>query len=127
METKQVLKEVDALKRLAVLEPEAINNKTLTIKKAKMQALRITKNAEAYKKKVEIQAEIEAQIIQDNANARLEVAKNKSAAMITENEAEMENQEAMAGERAQKQRMKMLDSLKGMGYNSKVVLAGNTG
>jgi len=50
--------------------------------RSKAQAITILKEAESYKEQQEIIADTEAKIIRENAEARLEVAKSKSAALI---------------------------------------------
>lgn len=59
----------------------------------------IIKESDAYKMQQEIIADTEAQIIRENAQSRLEVAKQKSAALIKEADAESSNADHMQPQR----------------------------
>jgi hypothetical protein len=72
---------------------------------------KVTKEAEAYKIKCMIEADQKAAIIRENAQARLEVAKNKSEALIKEASAEEKSSANMEGLRRHAEKMKLAGSL----------------
>ena len=79
--------------------------------RSKAQAITILKEAESYKEQQEIIADTEAKIIRENAEARLEVAKSKSAALIKEASAEKNNAQHMQPQRKHTEKMKLTGSM----------------
>jgi hypothetical protein len=77
-ETQQTLKKIAAQKRQACKVIDAENVKHLAEARSQAFRTKVIKEAEAYKEKCQIEADIQAQIIMENADSRLEVAKNKS-------------------------------------------------
>lgn len=66
---------------------------------------KVLMEAEAYKAKCMIEADSKALIIRENAIARLDVAKNKSEALIKEATAEEKAQSSMEGLRRHREKM----------------------
>jgi len=85
------------------------------------------KEAEAYKEKCHIQADIEAQIIRENANTRLEVAKNKSQALIKEAQAEEKASAPMEGMRRHTEKMKLAEGLKNLASKGHMIVSDKNG
>jgi hypothetical protein len=74
-----------------------------------------------------LEADIQSQIITENADARLEVAKNKSQALMKEAAAEGNASAAMEGMRRHKEKMKLAGGLKSLASQGHMVVAGANG
>jgi len=72
------------MKKQACRLIDAENIKALAEARATAFKNKVVKEAEAYKAKCHIEADIQARIIKENAESRLEVAKNKTAALLKE-------------------------------------------
>lgn len=72
-------------------------------------------------------ANTEAEMIRANADARLSVAKDKSALLIKESVAEASAQENMNPMRKHAEKMKLNQALKKMSSNANIVLSGKNG
>jgi vacuolar-type H+-ATPase subunit E/Vma4 len=106
---------------------EASNIKTLAEIRANTKRTKLIKNAESFKEKQTLLANTEAEMIRANANARLSVAKDKSALLIKESVAEANAQENMNPMRKHAEKMKLNDALKTMSKNANIVLSGKNG
>lgn len=65
--------------------------------------------------------------MRSNAAARLEVAKNKSSALIKEANSESSNSAKMEGMRRHTEKMRLAGSLQDVSFNGKMVVAGKNG
>ena len=74
-----------------------------------------------------IESENKAKIIRENAEARLEVAKKKSEALIQEANAEEKAQTNMDGMRRHTEKMKLSSALKNLASNGSMVISGENG
>lgn len=126
-ETDQKVAEINALKRQSTQIIEAQNIKDLAELRANAFKTKVLKEAEAYRIKCKIEAENKAQIIRDNANARLEVAKNKSEALIKEATAEERAQAAMDGLRRHTEKMKLAEGLQKLASSGHMIVSGENG
>lgn len=87
-ESNQIIRQIGALKNQATKILEAENKKNLAKIRSDAAATKITQEAIAHQKQMQILADTQAQIIKQNAETRLEVAKNQSQALIKEVQAE---------------------------------------
>jgi len=87
----------------------------------------VLKEAEAYKVKCFIEAENKAKIIRSNAEARLEVAKNKSEALIKEATAEEKGAASMENIRRHTEKMKLSESLQTLAKQGNMIVSGENG
>lgn len=126
-ETHQIEKSILAHLNQSTKTIEANNIKTLAEKKAQTIRTKLIKNAEAFKEKQTLLANTEAEMIRANANARLSVAKDKSALLIKESVAEANAQENMNPLRKHAEKMKLNQALKTMSSNANIVLSGKNG
>jgi len=111
METAQKLKEIHAAKRASTETIAAENIRTLAEARAQAFETKVIKEAEAYKAKQEILADVQAKIILENAESRLAVAKDKSQALIREASAEEKAAGPMEGMRRHEEKMKLAGSM----------------
>lgn len=106
---------------------EAQNIKDLAELRANAFKTKVLKEAEAYKIKCMIEADNKAKIIRENAQARLDVAKNKSEALIKEAVAEEKAASSMEGVRRHTEKMKLASSLEQLAKNGHMVVSGDNG
>lgn len=85
------------------------------------------KEAEAYAIKMKIEADNEAQIIRNNAQARLNVAKNKSEALIKEATAEEKAASSLEVVRRFEEKMKLAKGLENLARKGHMVISGENG
>ena len=126
-ETQQVLQKIAAQKRQSCKIIDAENIKALAEARSEAFKTKVMKEAEAYKEKCHIQADIEAQIIRENANTRLEVAKNKSQALIKEAQAEEKASAPMEGMRRHTEKMKLAEGLKNLASKGHMIVSDKNG
>lgn len=124
METTQKLKEIAANQRQACRVIAAENIKHLAEIRSQAFEAKVLKEAEAYKTKMHTEADIKAQIIKENAEARLAVAKDKGTAMIKEASAEERAQSGLEGTRRHDEKMKLADSLKNLAADGHMIISG---
>lgn len=89
--------------------------------------MRALKHANAYTDKQHLEADNEAQILRDNASARLAVAKDKTRALIKEAGAESNQQNNMVGQRKHNEKMKLNDALEVLARQGHMVVSGKNG
>jgi len=106
---------------------EAENIKALAEKRATAHKTKVLQEAEAYRQKQTIDADIQAKIILESAEARYNVAKNKSQALIKEATAEEKAAASMEGLRRHTEKMKLAASLEELARNGKMVVSGKNG
>mmetsp|Transcript_4395 Transcript_4395/g.7449 ORF Transcript_4395/g.7449 Transcript_4395/m.7449 type:complete len:384 (-) Transcript_4395:74-1225(-) len=127
METEQIVKKTLALKVQSCKTIDAENIKFLAEARAKAKATTITKQAEAYFEQQKINADNEASIIRENAQARLEVAQGKSEALIKEANAEESHAPNMDQLRKFAEKLKLQEALKKLAQNGHMVISGKNG
>lgn len=127
METKQMQQEIAAQKRQCCKIISAENIKFLAEARSKAYETKVIKEAQAYKERVTIEADNAAQIIREDAQARLDVAKAKSQAWIREAQAEERAAAAMEGMRRHEEKMQLAEAMKDMSKKGNFVLAGKSG
>ena len=86
-----------------------------------------TREAEAYKTKIHALTDNEAEIIKNNAEARLEIVRNKAQALIKEAAAEETNADSVEGIRRHTEQMTLADSFTGIASNGNMVVSGKLG
>jgi len=104
------LREINSLKKKSVAIISAENTLALCKARAKADSIKVLQEAEAYCVKQHAIADNKAQILRSNAATRLEVAKNKSSALIKEANAETNNSSKMEGMRRHKEKMMLASS-----------------
>lgn len=96
--------------------------------KSETIALVALKKAEAYKAEHMAFADNEEAIIRSNAETRLESAKNRCQALITESEAESKNSNKMEGIRRHEEKIGAAEALLITGHNkTNIVISGKQG
>ena len=95
--------------------------------RAEAKATKVTKEAEAYKCEQETLGDTEVAVIQTMAEARLEVAKNRSAALIKEADSELGSSNNMEGMRRHNEKMAMNNALKKLAKKGHMVVSGDNG
>lgn len=126
-ETEQIQQKIKANMNKSVKVIKADNIKHLAESRAKAIGLKVILKAEAYECQVKQQADIDAQTIRENASTRLEVAKNRTAALQKEVAAEVKQQANQDPVRKFNEKVKLQDSLSNIGYGGKMVVAGEQG
>ena len=95
--------------------------------RAQANATKVLQEAEAYKLKQHTIADNEASIMRSNAQTRLDVAKNKSQALIKESKAESQNSNNMEPMRIHTEKMKLAGAMQEAAWKGKMVVAGKNG
>lgn len=106
---------------------DAQNIKDLAELRANTFKTKVLMEAEAYKIKCMIEADNKATIIRENAQARLQVAKNKSEALIKEASAEEKAQTSLEGMRRHTEKMTLAESLQNLASKGHMIVAGQNG
>jgi hypothetical protein len=106
---------------------EAQTEKDLAVLRSNAFKTKVLMEAEAYKVKCMIEADQKAAIIKENAQSRLEVAKDKSQALIKEAVAEEKAQSSMEGIRRHNEKMALADSLQNLAAKGHMVVSGENG
>lgn len=106
---------------------EAENIKVTAEARARAVEATVIKEAEAFVIKQHIYADTQANILRENADARLQVAKDKSTALIKESQAEQQNSSKMEGLRRFTEKMALADSLSNISVGGKVIVSGKNG
>jgi len=122
-----IVKEINANKNQSI---KLINaNNVLKLAKLRSQAIatKEVKRAEAYRDRAHKQADNEAAIIQNEAETRLGVSKNRSQALIKEATSEIANSNKIDPLRRFDEKMGLARSLAGVSSRGKMVVAGNNG
>jgi len=83
--------------------------------------------AKAYAEKVRQQAATTATLLDVESDARLSVSQKKSAALITEAEAESSQAQNLENKRNAIEKMTMSDALTKMARSQKIVIGGESG
>jgi hypothetical protein len=93
------------MKEQSVKVIQAENIKSLSEVRAKAKGTKMHKEAEAYKLEQETLANTEVEVLRSQAQTRLDVAKNRSQALIKEADAELAHSNSMEGMRRHTEKM----------------------
>lgn len=126
-QTNQQISEIKAMQRQSVQTINADNIRNLAQIRAEAFKTKVLQEAEAYRTAITIQADKDANIIRQNAAARLQVAQNKSKALITEANAEEKCSGNMEGMRRFSEKLKMANGLKKLATQGHMVISGKQG
>lgn len=111
-QTAQTIKKIAAEKYQSVRVINAENERALAEMRATAKAKQILADAEAYENKMKQEADHEAALIIETAQAQLEVAQNRSQAYKIESGAEANFANNLQGKRVHVEKMQLMDSLK---------------
>ena len=106
---------------------EAGNQKSLADLRSRAKAKKVLKEAEAHKMEQQDLADTEAAIIRLNAQARLDVAKNRTAALIKESVAETAQSNNLEPKRRHDEKLHMVDALTSVAENGQMVVSNKNG
>jgi hypothetical protein len=126
-QTEQQVRQTDALKHQSCRVIDAENIKAIAEMRAQAVATTVLKKAEAYEQQQHLIADNRVAIIKKNAEARLEVAKSKSQALIKEAEAESQNSNNLDSVRKFTEKARMQEALAELARVGKVVISGKSG